>query len=390
MSRMLSTAKLILFAAIFGAMIFVGCNNSSSDDEPNGGGSTTVPDDPGTGGGTTDPDDPGYVMPATITIGEYTAKVEASEGVTYSDGKFILPKASDDENKAALSLVFDESIDISKYAGFYFSYTQSVGHKYSGSLQFFDSDEGEDENRTFAKWGIGSWSESGEAKGSVTTASSDTYEDNDTDEQKATKDAAYVDALKNLKMIKFAASTDFDWTVYGFKFTGSGNTGGADNPGEDDVGNAIELPGIDFSDSSTKDMVSASKDWASTKFTVQSGYLKIEAGGWASFIITYPSEQDLTGKKMKITGHIGDDYTKNENGLKFNVMDANNLEYTYSGSNFNLTTSDSSITSEYGWGESKDEENKNIDPDWKRIKAIKIYPQGDTGTLYIKSIEFVE
>ena len=93
---------------------------------------------------------------------------------------------------------------------------------------------------------------------------------------------------------------------------------------------------------------------------------------------------------MKITGHIGDDYTKNENGLKFNVMDANNLEYTYSGSNFNLTTSDSSITSEYGWGESKDEENKNIDPDWKRIKAIKIYPQGDTGTLYIKSIEFVE
>lgn len=51
MSRMLSTAKLILFAAIFGAMIFVGCNNSSSDDEPNGGGSTTVPDDPGTGGG---------------------------------------------------------------------------------------------------------------------------------------------------------------------------------------------------------------------------------------------------------------------------------------------------------------------------------------------------
>ena len=32
MSRMLSTAKLILFAAIFGAMIFVGCNNSSSED----------------------------------------------------------------------------------------------------------------------------------------------------------------------------------------------------------------------------------------------------------------------------------------------------------------------------------------------------------------------
>lgn len=51
MSRIFSTAKLILFAAIFGAMIFVGCNNSSSDDEPNGGGGTTVPDDPGTGGG---------------------------------------------------------------------------------------------------------------------------------------------------------------------------------------------------------------------------------------------------------------------------------------------------------------------------------------------------
>ncbi len=50
MSRILSTAKLILFAAIFGAMIFVGCNNSSSDDETNGGGNTTVPDDSGTGG----------------------------------------------------------------------------------------------------------------------------------------------------------------------------------------------------------------------------------------------------------------------------------------------------------------------------------------------------
>ena len=35
MSKVVSTAKLVLFAAIFGAMIFVGggCNNSSSDDD---------------------------------------------------------------------------------------------------------------------------------------------------------------------------------------------------------------------------------------------------------------------------------------------------------------------------------------------------------------------
>lgn len=158
MSRMLSTAKLILFAAIFGAMIFVGCNNSSSDDEPNGGGSTTVPDDPGTGGGTTDPDDTGgvgtkffsdlgVIVTGPIVDKNYGDNVGADKtGIptpitkvcthTESDGLVTFTPADGGEVRAMYT--FDKGVSMKDYATLEFT-----SKSYAGNICLYLADSGD-------------------------------------------------------------------------------------------------------------------------------------------------------------------------------------------------------------------------------------------------------
>lgn len=184
----------------------------------------------------------------------------------------------------------------------------------------------------------------------------------------------YSNGMKKLKTVKLTASPYFDWTVSDFKITGGNN---------EDIGTKIELPGVSFSDPTAKDMVSKSEDW--TNFTVEDGYLAINAGGYANFTITYPKFTRLNKQENKNQpGYLGSNWKKGEGGdVGFNVADENANEYCYSGESFTLTTDESSITSGYGWDKDK---KTNI----VSIVSIKIYPKDNTGTLYIKSIEFVD
>lgn len=219
MSRIVSTAKLVLFAAIFGAMIFVGCNNSSSDDEPNGGGNTTVPDDSGTGGGTTNPDDSGEgdVGDTDVSDGktfDVTVSYENCNASIYADGKFVLPQAEVDEEGndkdiAKIYLNFDGLFDASGYEKLTFDVDASK-HNESGAT-FVLLGEG-DWNPVISQWGgVGVWSEEGKYNYVVDLSK--------LDEGKTKND------LKTLKTIRIEATSKYEFTVYdNFTFEGNGGT----------------------------------------------------------------------------------------------------------------------------------------------------------------------
>lgn len=180
----------------------------------------------------------------------------------------------------------------------------------------------------------------------------------------------------------------------------------SNNPGGGDDGNVepkIELPGISFSDTSAKSMVSND---GYGDFEIQDGYLVItRADTYPSFKITYPSSQNLTNKKIKITGHLADDCEDGSGPLMFHVGDGTSVmfkkpweseeklqskEYVYGlGGDEKFTLSkgeDSTITSKIVYA-SLDESNL---PDITKITILRIYSNGGSGKAYIKSIEFVD
>ena len=178
----------------------------------------------------------------------------------------------------------------------------------------------------------------------------------------------------------------------------------SNNPGGGDGGNVepkIELPGISFSDTSAKSMVSND---GYGDFEIQDGYLVItRADTYPSFKITYPSSQNLTNKKIKITGHLADDCEDGSGPLMFHVGDRTVAmatdwdgsqkekpkEYIYGLENdekFTLSKGeDSTITSNTSWLSIQDNA-----PDLTKITILRIYSNGGSGKAYIKSIEFVD
>lgn len=163
-------------------------------------------------------------------------------------------------------------------------------------------------------------------------------------------------------------------------------------------GAKIELPGISFSDANAKSMVSLADGYA--EFDVKDGYLKIDClkdGDWGVITIKYPDSQNLDKKNIKIIGHTSADWKDGQyGGPCFQVWDGTtvevnesikNKEYIYGPVEKMVLSAgeDKTITSEYGWADVTDNP-----PDLKKITEVKIYPKNGVGSLYIKSIEFVD